>query len=779
MQRMKTFLRKKSLFIRIVLSYLFVGLLAIGALTAFITHRVSQDMTQESNRSADALIEQSYHTADYLLNSTYHAYSNMFGTADMQSGLYGGEFSTIQLGEIAGTLTEAANSNPLVHSVYLFNFRQEQVFSSLSTARSFEEFYDQDMLRLLERPESYRSGIFIPRRMRFDIYGTTYDMNVISIVYLSTREDKITSGAMVINLDQRKLQEMITGGSGGRAFQSMIVNRNGTVISHSAGAMLNSNLGHQPLVKRIAGSKSSEGSMELLLGGTRSRVFYMKSESLGWTFVGIVDYESLLSQVNELNRYILTVTGTLLAVVAIAGALFTRMIYGPIHRLIRRVRKWPIESKERQSVSEVDLLTGTFSFLESKLQDLEVSLAGYRSAKRQEALRRLTADGGASEAELERMLRGEEIAFRCRHFVVCMLRLDRFEELAVRYRPADMALFKYAIANIAEELGADRFPTVGFEDGEDAVSLIVNVPDVHDRTAEELEAHLRGIQVNVDAFLRLSVTASVGTIAEGLRQIHLSRSVAYNGSRYRLAFGTGSVIPYDVEESRESLDGSHSALLEKQIVDNMKLGDLAKTKGAIQDYIGALRNAPYDEAMLLLAQLLIAVARTARTMAGDEQRIDIGEWSQQLYKWETLGQIEGWLAALCETFVAVRNRQSTQKNVLIVEKIKQYIREHYADPNLTAEALVAVGGLSTNYMRKIFKEISGKSIHVYLNEYRFEKAKELLLTTDEPANKIGEKVGFDNTNYFYVSFKKYSGKTPDHYRKSHASASDSETFGAN
>jgi two-component system response regulator YesN len=41
-----------------------------------------------------------------------------------------------------------------------------------------------------------------------------------------------------------------------------------------------------------------------------------------------------------------------------------------------------------------------------------------------------------------------------------------------------------------------------------------------------------------------------------------------------------------------------------------------------------------------------------------------------------------------------------------------------------------------------------------------------LLTTDLPANRIGEMVGIDNTKYFYISYKKYSGKTPDHFRKS-------------
>ncbi|WP_372662149.1 AraC family transcriptional regulator [Cohnella sp.] len=41
------------------------------------------------------------------------------------------------------------------------------------------------------------------------------------------------------------------------------------------------------------------------------------------------------------------------------------------------------------------------------------------------------------------------------------------------------------------------------------------------------------------------------------------------------------------------------------------------------------------------------------------------------------------------------------------------------------------------------------------------------MLTDYPAAKISEMVGIANSNYFYVSFKKYAGKSPHHYRTEH------------
>jgi YesN/AraC family two-component response regulator len=172
--------------------------------------------------------------------------------------------------------------------------------------------------------------------------------------------------------------------------------------------------------------------------------------------------------------------------------------------------------------------------------------------------------------------------------------------------------------------------------------------------------------------------------------------------------------------------------------------------------------------MLVFAQLLIAVVRITKAMGSagqQDMRMDIGFLSQQLYLKESMEEIEQWFLELCEMSINMRDRQSLQKNKWIVDKVLQYIHENYSSPGLTVDTLVEIGGLSTNYMRKVFKDIVGQSISVYLTEYRFAKAKELLIQSDLPANRIGELVGFENTNYFYVSFKKHCGKTPDHFRK--------------
>ncbi|MBD0381488.1 helix-turn-helix domain-containing protein [Paenibacillus sedimenti] len=765
MHTVKMFLLKKNLLIRIILSYLFVGLLVIGVLTIVITSKVSENLKEELTISTDRAIEQSYNTANILINSTYQHFANAYASPDIQAGFYGNEFDTAMMGRIGAKLTDLTVTNPMVHSVYLVNTRHKLVFSSLTTVRPFSEFYDQQILQLLENTQTLRDSIFIPRHTSFVHDTKPFDGNLISVAYLSTREDKATNGAMILNLDQQVLQNMMMNGAGSKSFQSMILNRQGVVISHTDNKKMDADLSNVEVIKTILRSDSPRGTIEAEQDGKSHRFFYIKSDSLGWIFVGDVNYETLLSKVNVIKRYILTVTAVMLAIVSMSGFFFTRMIYGPIQRLIKNISKTPDQEEVGRAVSEYDLLSGAFRYLERKVQDLQISVAGYQYTEKREALRQLTTGGWSSESEMAGRLSQAGIEFQTSGFQVCMLRLDSYEELAGEYSPNDLALLKYAVTNIAEELGAPGFRTFSYDGGEGRVVILFLKPEGME---PELHHLLREIQANTERYLKLSVSAAVGQYASGLQQVPLSWQSAYNASRYRLAFGRRCLIPDDIEESREPVQDQLSSTMEKQVADSMKLGDPVKTNLALKDYFHTIRRASFDEMMLLLNQLLFTVNRTAKSMAsGDLSGLstDIGSLGQQLYKWETMDQMEEWFAGLCETAISMRDKQSSQKNVMIVDKLKNYIHDHYADPNLTVEALVEVAGLSVNYMRKVFKDITGISLNQYISDNRFEKAKELLLTTDLPANKIGELVGFDNTKYFYISFKKYNGKTPDHFRK--------------
>ena len=72
--------------------------------------------------------------------------------------------------------------------------------------------------------------------------------------------------------------------------------------------------------------------------------------------------------------------------------------------------------------------------------------------------------------------------------------------------------------------------------------------------------------------------------------------------------------------------------------------------------------------------------------------------------------------------------------------------------------------LNPSYISRTFSRDMHCSFSSYLTKYRLERAKVLLVETDEKILTIAEKVGFNNGDYFSVVFKKEMGMSPQQYR---------------
>jgi AraC-like DNA-binding protein len=105
----------------------------------------------------------------------------------------------------------------------------------------------------------------------------------------------------------------------------------------------------------------------------------------------------------------------------------------------------------------------------------------------------------------------------------------------------------------------------------------------------------------------------------------------------------------------------------------------------------------------------------------------------------------------------------------IAKRAKEYLRAHCADPIRLGDVAKAVN-LSPNYFHTLFSEVCGLTPREYLEEYRINAAKRLLLTTQLPLGTVSEQCGFHTQQYLTVVFKTKVGCTPTRFRSQHQSA---------
>lgn len=75
--------------------------------------------------------------------------------------------------------------------------------------------------------------------------------------------------------------------------------------------------------------------------------------------------------------------------------------------------------------------------------------------------------------------------------------------------------------------------------------------------------------------------------------------------------------------------------------------------------------------------------------------------------------------------------------------------------------------ISYAHFRRVFKEVTGKSPHKFLQQNRLSHAAELLLTTSIPIKRIGVTIGIDDIHYFTRTFTKQFKSPPGKFREQH------------
>lgn len=107
--------------------------------------------------------------------------------------------------------------------------------------------------------------------------------------------------------------------------------------------------------------------------------------------------------------------------------------------------------------------------------------------------------------------------------------------------------------------------------------------------------------------------------------------------------------------------------------------------------------------------------------------------------------------------------ESQDGDVELLARIEDEIQKNYRE-NLSLKELSDKYFINSAYLGQLFKKRYGVYFKDYLNCVRIEKAKELLLNSNEKVYKISELVGYNNVDYFINKFTKVVGTTPSKYR---------------
>lgn len=119
-----------------------------------------------------------------------------------------------------------------------------------------------------------------------------------------------------------------------------------------------------------------------------------------------------------------------------------------------------------------------------------------------------------------------------------------------------------------------------------------------------------------------------------------------------------------------------------------------------------------------------------------------------------------------EDIVATELSREEEPSDCSIERIIETIHNNIADENLSVTGIADQMRITSSYLSRFFKLKMGMGVLDYIHQYRIERAKEMLASSEKVKIKeVATTTGFYNISTFIRVFKKIEGMTPGQYQE--------------
>jgi len=207
---------------------------------------------------------------------------------------------------------------------------------------------------------------------------------------------------------------------------------------------------------------------------------------------------------------------------------------------------------------------------------------------------------------------------------------------------------------------------------------------------------------------------------------------------------------------------------EKELISKVKIGDRTGAKEILNTILGTILFHDPGQLGVLKSRLLELLSILSR--AAVEGGVDINimlernlSYVSKIMELNTPEDLCAWVAMALNEFIELVYGSQDAKKITQIQPAINYIDANF-DKQITLAEIARACYLSISRLAHVFKEQMGITIIEYLTSVRIERAKQLLLTTEQNCTEICFQVGYNNQSYFTRTFKELVGMTPRQFR---------------
>lgn len=395
----------------------------------------------------------------------------------------------------------------------------------------------------------------------------------------------------------------------------------------------------------------------------------------------------------------------------------------------------------------------------------------YKEELKNIALKSLTFENMTME-EMNNYIDKFNLNFRTSYFLVLCIFIDDYKKLTEEMKYTELKIFNYQIKKIINESIDGYFGGECFYNENGQFVAIVCLESITSQLKFYADSHTicQRIRKGMTKYMDLKLTIGVSESFHDLKNINKYYNEALNAAKLRIFMGKGKTIFYNTNIAKvKNIDmGALDKKLDelKELIDK---SDIEKTKKEVEVlYNNNLSGFMQYNYLKYINSCLFNIIMENCKEHGINY-IDLFECNylpvEKPDEFETVQEICEWFSQILVKMINLQLNKDDKKYSFRIKEAIEYIEKNY-NKDISLEEISDEIGLHKGYLCRLFKQETGINITDYIINYRIEKAKKLIATTNDKLYEIAEKVGFSNAQYFSLKFRKITGKTPIEYRES-------------
>lgn len=483
------------------------------------------------------------------------------------------------------------------------------------------------------------------------------------------------------------------------------------------------------------------------------------SSVLNWHYFVI---ENVNAESYILSRVNMAVIAVFILFIIAAFTLFANILYKPVGSLLEDVR----EQEDDTIGNEIDYIKDRIEGIKYDKQMLQQTVTGNRKKIQELFELRLIRGEVRSDDEWNEYFEGLHIE-PCKYFAATVMVLNLKGEFEAEDNISEDSVCLKLVEETPEDIKKLTWMPLVYNA---CTMFCIFGDDDENKMLDKIMEFYEGMQAFAESRFGFRILMGISATHTEHRHIYAAYRESINALTMRketdssdggddysfyLSTMTGRQLNFNV---------SH----EKDIQSAIKSVDKDQCYRVIDEFSLYLRTqTSMDDIVYLTTRMMNAILEAASNTNLELSKV-FPDGLRKLYRDAVevveASRIRRYLKyALIDPILFARNEKLEIGSVALLEQIEGKILE--TGGNITLAECADALGVHQTYIWKILKMEKGKTFSEFVEEYKLEEAKRLLLDTNMSVNEIAEKLGYTNAQNFIRFFSKGTGLTPGKFRK--------------